>query len=362
MGQYLIPPKYYYDENHFNLEIETIFKSKWLFGCLTTEISKKNDYFLVEIGKYSVILFNNGSEIVALQNLCTHRFNRIFTNPKGNSPLVCKFHSWCFDGCGLLKNKQIAKTEELCKQFSLKRYSVEIIGKFIFFNMDINFQEKLYDQLAGIEEELLLVSEIIDYKFHQESNFHKVNWKFICENVIDVTHCLSLHQETLVKIGYCKEPIKSFVLNGSNSLLKLPPQENNERKKRDKFINKKLPRKNQNNEYKHIFIYPNLTIGVYEGLNITIGSILPQNSVETNYNLHYYFAEILNKNDQTKNLLEIISSDVINFGNKVFDEDKIILENVQKGVLEADQSGYVYENELRIKSFFESYHKSLKHV
>ena len=30
------------------------------------------------------------------------------------------------------------------------------------------------------------------------------------ENVIDKTHCTSLHQETLVKIGYCIDPVETL--------------------------------------------------------------------------------------------------------------------------------------------------------
>ena len=54
--------------------------------------------YVLELGKYSVIIYNNGKDIVALQNMCSHRFNRIFTEKRGNAPIVCPFHSWGFDG------------------------------------------------------------------------------------------------------------------------------------------------------------------------------------------------------------------------------------------------------------------------
>lgn len=353
----LISPKHYFDELHFEIELEKIYKENWLFAGLKNEIPNPKDYFVLDIGKHSVIIYNNGKEIVALQNLCPHRFNRIFTEAKGNARLVCAFHSWGFDGCGILRNKQIAKNDELSEKYSLKRYSLEIIGEFIFFNFNKKPSQTLLKQVGGLEEELILVSEILNTKIHEEINYHKVNWKFICENVIDKTHCTSLHKDTLVKIGYCVEPEEEVMQFGNNSSFVFPPVQDKERIKRDKFLNKNLPRRIQDNKYRHSLYFPNLTIGIYEGLNVTIGNILPINAVKTNYRLLCFNTKIDKVNDFTNNLLDVMSEEVINFGSKVFEEDKVILEQVQKGVMEADHSGFLYENELRIKWFYQTYHK-----
>jgi nitrite reductase/ring-hydroxylating ferredoxin subunit len=351
----LIQPKYYFDEGHFYNELDLIFKENWLFACLTSDIPEKYDYYLIEFGKHSIIIYNNGEETVALQNVCSHRFNRIFTEMKGNSPIVCPFHSWGFDGFGKFRNKKIANTIELCQKLSLKRYRVEIVGKFIFFHFKTKPRQTLIEQLAGIEFELLSVSDILDKKIHEELNNHNVNWKFICENVIDKTHCTSLHKETLVKIGYCLEPNDLIEVYGNNSLVITSPVLNKERIKRDNLINRILPRRIENNLYKHILIFPNLTLGIYDGLNIAIGSILPKRANESVYKLDYYLAEVFSNSDVTNNFLKVLTDDVISFGSKIFEEDKVILENVQKGVQEADNLGYVYDNEIRIKNFFNAY-------
>jgi phenylpropionate dioxygenase-like ring-hydroxylating dioxygenase large terminal subunit len=355
MPSKLIEPKYYFDCSHFERELESVFKNLWLFGCLTTDIPNKNDYYVIELGKHSIIIYNNGNDIVALQNMCSHRFNRIFTEKRGNAPIICPFHSWGFDGCGVIRNKKIAYTDDLCEQLSLKRYCIDIVGKFIFYNFECNPPQTLIGQLGGIEKELIEVSEILDSKIHEEYINHKVNWKFICENVVDKTHCTSLHQETLVKIGYCIEPNVSTELYGNNSLVILPPIQNKERLKRNKLLNRFLPRKFENNLYKHILIFPNLTLGIYDGLNIAIGSIIPINANETSYKLDYYLAEVYSKSEVSKSFLKVMIDDVISFGARIFDEDKVILEQVQKGVKEADHLGYVYDDEVRIKNFYNAY-------
>ncbi len=352
----LIPPKNYFDKSIFEIEIEDIFRKKWLFACLVDDIPNANDYYILNIGKHSIILYNTGKEFVALQNVCPHRFNRIFIDQKGNAPLVCPFHSWKFN------IKEASQIKENTNQLSsskptLKRYAICLIGKFIFFHFEEKPIESLLSQLNGLEEELHLVSEIIGNKIHEDLIPHNANWKIICENVIDRTHCTSLHKDTLVKIGYCVRPADEAVRYGDNSKFILPPVMDKARELRDKFLNKNLPRKIQDNLYKHTLYFPNFTIGIYEGLNITIGNIIPKSATETDYRLLYYTSKINNQSKFTENLLNSMKIDTIEFGSQVFNEDKVILEQVQKGVLEAEHNGFVFESELRLKWFFETYNK-----
>jgi choline monooxygenase len=359
MSNKLIQPLYYYDSNHFDYELENIFKKHWLFACLTSEIAKKNDYVTIDLGKYSIIIYNTGEEIKAFQNACPHRFNRIFIEKKGNSPLYCQFHAWVFDKCGVLKNELKLENSMKIEKPKLKEYKIEILGQFVFFHFDSNPNNSLLKQLNGLEEELLLVSNIIGNNIHFEYNPHKVNWKFICENVIDNKHCVSLHKETLVSLGYCLKPADKEESFGMNSRFTWTPVENVERNKRDKFLNKHLPRKLQTNEYQHSLYFPNLTIAIFDGLNITIGSILPKTAQESDYRLNYYQSKIEKNNIVTEDLLDSIAFDVINFGTKIFEEDKVILERVQLGVMEIDHSGYVYSEEIRMKWFYNTYLDSL---
>jgi phenylpropionate dioxygenase-like ring-hydroxylating dioxygenase large terminal subunit len=353
--QDLIPTLNYYDESVFEIEIEKIFKSNWLFGCMKDAIPNKNDYVTVELHKHSVILYNNGTEIVALQNVCPHRFNRIFNNNKGNGPLICKFHSWSFDGYGKLRNTNLLAPENNIEHFCLVQYPVEIIGKFIFFNFNKLPKKSLREQYGKYIDHLDEISNIIDKKIHYEEINHNVNWKIICENVIEISHCQSLHKETLVKIGYCAKPVEEFSRDGNNSFMTLLPVESSDRKKRDQFINKNLPREVQKNSYKHTLFFPNFTIGIYEGLNISVGLISPIDSKRSIYRLIYYTAKIKTHSATADFILDSMKEDTINFGREVFFEDKIIIEQVQKGVEEATHKGLVYESDKRVLWFMESY-------
>lgn len=355
----LIPPINYHNQEVFECEIESVFKSNWLFGCMVDDIPNRNDYFVLEIHKYSIIFYNNGKEINAFKNVCPHRFNRIFTQKKGNGKLFCKFHSWSFDGSGKVRNNNV-KGDELIQKHSLNRYAVEVIGKFVFFNFDLSPKQSIQNQYGEFIDELELVSSIINKKIHEDNIKHDVNWKIICENIIEISHCQSLHQDSLVKIGYCTKPVEEFKRVGNNSFMMIPPIDSKEREKRDKFLNKNLPRFIENNKYKHTLFFPNFTIGMYEGLNITIGLIIPINSKKSIYRLLYYNSKINSNSAISNNLLESMEEDTIKFGTQVFNEDKEIIEQVQKGVEEASHSGMVYESDKRVLWFMESYLKLMK--
>ena len=133
----------------------------------------------------------------------------------------------------------------------------------------------LEDQLGETKQFLEEISSLIGNNIYTNELIHKCNWKFICENVVDNIHCFSLHENTLMKLGYCNLNELKMEKFNNNSIVTTPNKFKEEYKKRDSFLNKFIPRKLKTDVYQHAFIYPNLTVAIFEGLNITIGNILP---------------------------------------------------------------------------------------
>lgn len=353
---HLIEPYKYTSTAVFDNEAKNIFCTQWLYACLITDVEKFRDYFVVEIMGRSVIIFNNGKTIKAFQNVCPHRFNRIFTDKQGNSPLVCRYHLWGFNEDGKLigKDKKAVFPNPTELDICLKQYKLEIVGKFIF----IHFSEtpnNLDEQLGNLKEELVTISDIMNEEIHQHTIPHSVNWKFIVENVVELNHCKAIHKETLVRSGYCLlEPKRVKVALNSYSIA--PPIEDEARQKRDKIFSKYLPRPITDNTFKHILLFPNFTISIFEGLIITIGQILPRTPNSTDYNLRYFFTKLTAENAVGTNLLEDMKISMPEYSTKLFAEDKAMLEQLQKGVSEVEHSGFIYETEERLIWFFESYY------
>ncbi len=349
----------YFIDDFFEEEIEMIFKKKWIYVCLTDEIVSKNDYKTVDLKNLSIFIYNTGDGIKAFKNLCPHRFNKIFCSKYGNGPMVCKFHSWAFDINGKNKNPEIQKLDiETQNCLSLEQYKVSIVGKFVFVKLNDD-NSSIQEYLGDYYDKLIYVSENLGQRIYSEDNVHSVNWKLLVENVIDKSHCKSLHRNTLVNIGLCikKDEDEFFQKNGSS--IKLYKVDSKKDEKSRKILNKYLTRNISNDYYEHVYIYPNLTVGIFEGLNFTIGSINPQKVDESTYELQYYYSKINSDNLIVSELLENMKEEVIRFGNQVFKEDKEILEVVQKSINQATHNGYLISDENRLRHFYELYNETI---
>ena len=110
----------------------------------------------------------------------------------------------------------------------------------------------------------------------------------------------------------------------------------------------------KHDSFYHIYIFPNLFISSTEGSSFYIGHALPNAVDETNLRIRYFESKIDNI-ENFRGYQDIINSDIINFGNEVLNEDKVIIQNVQKGLSISNKSLYLNKEEFRIKAFHEHY-------
>lgn len=354
---------HYRDPEIFAAEYKNIFSNQWLFACMTTDVQEQKDYVVMELMGRSVIIYNSRDGIKAFQNVCPHRFNLIFTEPRGNSPLICRYHAWGFDQNGKLigKDKKKLIPSALGLDICLKQYRLAFIGKFIF----INFSPEpilIEEQMGELYEDLLFVSDVIDEKIYEGTIPHRVNWKFFIENSVDFKHCKSVHDVTFGTVGGCQLLPEEQRKVQHNSYFVIPTLETESTIQRAKFMKKHFPRKMDTNKYKHILVFPNLTISILDGFNIILGQVLPVDVDNTNYYVRFYTSELINPKPMAYSLKNQLKDDTISFINQVFAEDKAVLENLQRGVKELDDTGYVYESETRIRWFLESYEQFMKGI
>lgn len=337
-----VKPFHYYSPEVFSEELARIFSSQWLFAGMIDDVAEPCDYRVVEFVGKSVVIYNSDGDLKAFQNICSQKFNTIFTEPKGNASLKCQHHS-------------SADNQDVC----LKEYKLAVVGKLVFINFSAN-PIAIEDQLGELEEEIISISEVLDEKIYERSIPHKSNWKFMVENVIETEHCKAIHMETFGKVGGCVmlPDIERKVKH--NSFFIIPPVENEETLKRDKFMRKFLPRKFDTNKYKHILFFPNLTIFILDGYNIVIGQLLPIDADNTIYTLRFYTSELIDPKPVAAAIQNQMKETTISFVNQLFAEDIVFLENLQRGVKQIEHSGFVYESEARLKWFFESYEEFMK--
>ena len=94
----------YVDPAIFELEMQHIFGTAWLYVAHESQIAKPGRYVTAQMGKQPVIIARHrDGTIHGLFNRCTHRGAKLCTDHGGSvKRFVCCYHGWAFDTDGTL--------------------------------------------------------------------------------------------------------------------------------------------------------------------------------------------------------------------------------------------------------------------
>lgn len=213
-----LPSKYYFDQDIFDREAETIYYPSWQFVCHRSEIENPGDFVKFDLLNQSVLVVRgDGGAVHAYHNVCQHRGTRLINERRGTIKklIVCPYHAWGYELNGCLKNAP--RTENL-KNFdrskiSLKAVRVEDLAGFIFINMDPD-ASALGEQMAGAEAEMRpFFPDLDDIALVNEVEYVvDANWKTIIDNAIEGYHfqlCGPVHRELASLIDFSKYTLQS---------------------------------------------------------------------------------------------------------------------------------------------------------
>ena len=336
-----------YIDNEQILKETSYFNSDWIFVCLKSSLIENNSFVTLKTYYNNIVVQNFRGKLVALSNICVHRFNTIQNGIEGKSALVCDYHSWGYDKLGKTRSDKSA---------CLESYEVGECGDFVFINISKN-NTNLTDYLGNFHQELVDLSSLFN-----NSNFskiktikHQANWKFLVENVLECYHCQSVHSESLGSIGLgLGKPYNHITYNRHDSI-EYPVIEENKKKKTKGlklFENRDL----KHQSYKHFYIAPNLFISSTEGLFFYIGRLDPISETETNLHVMFRISKI--NNEVNKNIIKhFYEASLINSIN-VIKEDQFILENQQMNMkFVQNKIALLTNEEPRIINFHKEYNR-----
>ena len=192
----------YVSEDWFRREQEEIFSKLWIFLGLKTMVDKPNRFMTRDIAGVPVVVQNFDGEIRAFRNVCLHRQMKLQHEEFGERRLICGYHGWRYDSTGAVAAVPLNDSyhrlsdEETCG-LHLENFRLEIVGDFIFINLDPSplpierqFSAQILADLGSmsgcLDRDMLIAKIPCDY-----------NWKLIYENLRDVIHPRFLHQQTL---------------------------------------------------------------------------------------------------------------------------------------------------------------------
>lgn len=350
----MIPKAAYHDQCVFDDEMRLLFNHGFQFAALTTELANDRDFVCVEHAGLSLVVQNFKGELKAFQNVCTHRFSRIQTDERGNRPLSCRYHAWTYDkngsplGTAKREDFQLPDTADLC----LTAYEVAVCGIFVFVRL--GYGPSLRDQLGDFYAQLEEISLHIGQEIGFRSVPHAANWKLLVENVLECYHCATVHRETFIPLGVGKLPIDNIVIASDHSSSHFPRVDVAREKLRKTYLSHLKNRGYVHNSFFHIYIFPNLFITSSEGLSFYVGHALPIAPIETLLRMRF-FETAVELSPKHRARQDPINEGTLTTSMALVEEDRAILENVQKGIRLSDKPGVLGKEEIRIKAFHERY-------
>jgi len=95
----------YSDPAIFELELQHIFGTAWIYIGHESQVKNPGDYFSTFIGRKPVVLVRDANgEIRVIHNQCAHRGSLVVANDKGNADeFQCCYHGWTYHLDGRLK-------------------------------------------------------------------------------------------------------------------------------------------------------------------------------------------------------------------------------------------------------------------
>jgi len=192
---------------------------------------------------------------------------------------------------------------------------VDTWGPFVFVNPDLD-APPLAETLRELPELVASVGvDVDDLRHHHRSDSQlDANWKIVCENFLECYHCAVAHPSFSAMVDVSPDAYRLEV-SGAVSTQLGPLRENGK--------NGYDPSGEVERGQFH-FVFPSLAINILPGRpNLSLGPVNPISPMRTARFLDYFFAP-----DADEAWVE----ELVAFDSQVGDEDRVLVEGVQRGV------------------------------
>jgi carnitine monooxygenase subunit len=296
-------------------ERERIFARSWQYVGHMGQLAQPG-YVAAPVGDIPVVVTRDRDDALrAFLNVCRHRGSVVASGEGKRASLQCPYHAWTYglDGA-LLAAPRADREGGIEPGVSLRPASVGTWGPLVFVNPDAD-AVPLGETLGRLPE---LVAEAgidvgsLEFRHRGESSV-QANWKLVAENFLECYHCAVAH------------PRFSAVVDVSPETYRLEPGE--------AFSTQFGPVRQNGSGFdtegdvarsQFHFLWPNTMINIFPGRpNFSIGPVLPAGATRTERFLDYFFAPGVDA---------AWIEELLAFDGQVGAEDKVLVENVQRGV------------------------------
>jgi nitrite reductase/ring-hydroxylating ferredoxin subunit len=193
----------YIDPEYARKEFENLWTRTWQFACREENIPEVGDYYVYDIGRHSFIVTRVEKNVVrAYYNACLHRSTKLRASGTDGCTheFKCPFHGWSWNLDGTINeivcDWDFAHVDR--EKFSLPEARVEILGGFVFINMDKN-APTLAEYLGPEFMKHITAWKLEDRYIHSHvKKTLPANWKLSMEAFMEAYHVLNTHPQVAI--------------------------------------------------------------------------------------------------------------------------------------------------------------------
>lgn len=191
----------YTSREMFDREMERMWPRVWQWACREEHIPEPGDYYVYEVGRYSVLVLRGDDGVVrAFVNSCLHRGTKFRRGSSDGtmSEIRCPFHGWTWTLDGELKRVPCAWDAPHVNpaKYGLPQVRVALWGGFVFINMDPDALplEEYLDPIPAHMAAFALENRFVEVHIEKELF---ANWKAAKEAFIENYHTQETHPQLL---------------------------------------------------------------------------------------------------------------------------------------------------------------------
>jgi choline monooxygenase len=313
-----LPFAWYFEPEQLRREQDAIFRSTWQYAGHAGQVAEPGSFLTTTAGLTPLVVTRARDGVLrAFVNVCRHRAFTVARGEGRREALQCPYHAWTYGLDGELLRAPRAELEPgfEAEELGLLPASVGTWGPFVFVNPDAD-APPLEEALGPMPEqvaELGLDVGRLEHRLRSRSEL-EANWKIVCENFLECYHCAVAHPSFSAMVDVSPDAYRLEV-SGAVSTQLGPLRENGK--------NGYDPSGEVERGQFH-FVFPSLAINILPGRpNLSLGPVNPISPMRTARFLDYFFAP-----DADEAWVE----ELVAFDSQVGDEDRVLVEGVQRGV------------------------------
>ncbi|MDX2208941.1 MAG: Rieske 2Fe-2S domain-containing protein [Sphingopyxis sp.] len=325
-----------------------LWEGYWHLACHRSEVAKPRDFVRFDVDGKELVVFHDGADVIAFDNLCPHRGARLFTESAGNAAFLCAYHGWSYAKGRLFYGRKDQFAHCAGQEPQLNKHHTAWVGDFLF--VAIAPRHTVEQQLGGMRSVVERISRAIDYRYDLNSYTYDCIWQVAIENALEPYHVSAVHPETLGSLAL-ERGTDSFY--GVNSIWETPIGD----KRIDRNV-EKLSSKIQFPErfpgYQNIYLFPYSMISSTYGISFSIQNFFPSHREnEANFYSRLFPAKL--NPAANKTVFDHFFSSTAEMNRRIFKEDAEICRRVPATSWHSDDPAFYAESEARLVHFRQCY-------